>query len=65
MTRMECLAEIAQEEANMRTYRGEAEKLLYQQGFMDKYQALDYEAKMRGARQRIWSLKHDLDKLSA
>ncbi len=64
MTRMECLAEIAQEEANLRSARGDEEKLLQAVGWLDKYQKLDIDARMAKARQRIWTLKHELDKLA-
>ncbi len=63
MTRAEVLADIAQLEADLRATKHEAEKRLDARGFLDKFELLDYEARMTGARQKIHHLKHELLKI--
>ncbi len=62
MTRTEVLAELAVAEAELRDVSEEAERLAQSQGFLDRFQFIDYGARRDAARQRIFHLKGELAK---
>ncbi len=64
MTRTEVLADLAVAEAELRDVLEESERTAHAIGFLDKFQAMDFAARAQAARQRIFNLRGELQKVS-